>query len=134
MYRYLFCMNKPYFCQIFFLTDWHHKRLKNTIDLLLFYGFFYLHFGKCIVFKKIEEKKRRNRRWNQRFRYEFFKEGPGDRDTKKICLRVLSTWLVIYPMLENNATLRIGFTDLRKWNLVCSFFEIVFRKWYTCYE
>ena len=22
----------------FFLTDWRHKRLKNTIDLLLFYG------------------------------------------------------------------------------------------------
>ena len=30
-------MNKPYFCQNFFLTDWCHKRLKNTIDLLLFY-------------------------------------------------------------------------------------------------
>ena len=31
-------MNKPYFSRIFFLTDWRHKRLKNTIDLLLFYG------------------------------------------------------------------------------------------------
>ena len=30
-------MNKPYFCRNFFLTDWRHKRLKNTIDLLLFY-------------------------------------------------------------------------------------------------
>ena len=30
-------MNKPYFCWNFFLTDWRHKRLKNTIDLLLFY-------------------------------------------------------------------------------------------------
>ena len=35
-------MNKPYFCRIFFLTDWRHKRLKNKIDLLLFYrGHFY---------------------------------------------------------------------------------------------
>ena len=37
-------MNKPYFCRIFFLRDWRHKRLKNTIHLLLidsehFYGF-----------------------------------------------------------------------------------------------
>ena len=31
-------MNKPYFCLSFFLTDWRHKRLINTIDLLLFYG------------------------------------------------------------------------------------------------
>ena len=30
-------MNKPYFCRNFFLTDWLHKRLKNKIDLLLFY-------------------------------------------------------------------------------------------------
>ena len=31
-------MNKQYFCQNFFLTGWHQKHLKNTIDLLLFYG------------------------------------------------------------------------------------------------
>ena len=31
-------MNKPYFCRNFSLTDWRHKRIKNTIDLLLFYG------------------------------------------------------------------------------------------------
>ena len=31
-------MNKPYFCRNFFLTDLRHKRLKNTIDLLLFCG------------------------------------------------------------------------------------------------
>ena len=31
-------MNKPYFCRIFFLIGWRHKLLKNTIDLLLFYG------------------------------------------------------------------------------------------------
>ena len=31
-------MNKLYFCQTFFLTAWRHKRLKNTIDLSLFYG------------------------------------------------------------------------------------------------
>ena len=31
-------MNKPYFCRNFFLIDLCHKRLKNTIDLLLFYG------------------------------------------------------------------------------------------------
>ena len=30
-------MNKPYFYRNFFLIDWRHKRLKNTIDLLLFY-------------------------------------------------------------------------------------------------
>ena len=38
-------MNKPYFCRNFFLIDCRHERLKNTIDLLLFYwenfyGFF----------------------------------------------------------------------------------------------
>ena len=26
----------PYFCRNFFLTDWRHKRLKNTIDLCYF--------------------------------------------------------------------------------------------------
>ena len=31
-------MKKPYFCKKNFLTDWRHKRLKNKIDLLLFYG------------------------------------------------------------------------------------------------
>ena len=31
-------MNKPFFCRNCFLTDWRYKRLKNTIDLLLFYG------------------------------------------------------------------------------------------------
>ena len=31
-------MIKPYFCKKIFLADWRHKRLKNTIDLLLFYG------------------------------------------------------------------------------------------------
>ena len=30
-------MNKPDFCRNFFLKDWRHKRLKNKIDLLLFY-------------------------------------------------------------------------------------------------
>ena len=29
-------MNMPYFCRNFFLTDWRHKRLKNTIDLCYF--------------------------------------------------------------------------------------------------
>ena len=33
----LFCMNEPYFCRNFFFIDWCHKRLKNKIDLLLFY-------------------------------------------------------------------------------------------------
>ena len=31
-------MNKPYFCRYFFLIDWCHKHLENTIDLLLFYA------------------------------------------------------------------------------------------------
>ena len=43
-------------------------------------------------------------------------------------------WLVIYPTPGNNATLRISFTDSRKWNFVRSLFETVFGKWYTCYE
>ena len=32
-----FCKNKPYFCWYFFQRNLLHKRLKNTIDLLLFY-------------------------------------------------------------------------------------------------
>ena len=31
-------MNKPSFCWNFFLIDWRHKCLKNTIDIFLFYG------------------------------------------------------------------------------------------------
>ena len=45
---------------------WH---LPNTVDIS---------FKTHVVFKKIEEKKCRNRGWNQCFRSKFFKEGPGD--------------------------------------------------------
>ena len=38
-------MNKPYF-----LIDWRHKRLKNTIDLLLFYGEHFYGFSESEVF------------------------------------------------------------------------------------
>ena len=31
----MFCINKLYFCRNFFLIDWRHKRLKNTIDLIV---------------------------------------------------------------------------------------------------
>ena len=42
--------NKPYFCRNFFLADWCHKRLKNTIDLLLFLQKTLLWiFGKCTM-------------------------------------------------------------------------------------
>ena len=42
-------MSKPYFCQNFFLTDWRHKRLKNTIDLLLFYGEHFYEFSESVI-------------------------------------------------------------------------------------
>ena len=42
-------MNKSYFCQIFFLTDWRHKRLKNTIDLLLFYLEHFYGFSESVT-------------------------------------------------------------------------------------
>ena len=45
-------MNKPYFCRNFFLTDWRHKRLKNTTDLLLFYGEHFYGFSESEVEKK----------------------------------------------------------------------------------
>ena len=48
--------------------------------------------------------------------------------------RHVNVRLVIYPMPGNNETLRIDFTDLRKWNLVHSLFETVFWKRYTCYK
>ena len=37
-------MNKPYFCRNIFLIYWRHKRLKNTIDLLLFYEEYFCGF------------------------------------------------------------------------------------------
>ena len=39
-------MNKPHFCRNIFLTDWRHKCLKNTIDLLLFYGEYFYWFSE----------------------------------------------------------------------------------------
>ena len=42
-------MNKPDFCRIFFLTDWRHKRLKNTIDLLLFYSEHFYGFSESDI-------------------------------------------------------------------------------------
>ena len=41
-------MNKPYFSQFFFVTDLRHKRLKNTIDLLLFYGEHFYGFSESV--------------------------------------------------------------------------------------
>ena len=45
-------MNKPYFCRNCFLMDWRNKRLKNTIDLSLFYVEHFYGFSEC-VFKNI---------------------------------------------------------------------------------
>ena len=45
-------MNKPYYCRNFFLTDWRHKRLKNTIDLLLFYGEHFYGFSESDLRKR----------------------------------------------------------------------------------
>ena len=42
-------MNKSYFCRNFFLIDWSHKRLKNTIDLLLFYGEHFHGFSESVL-------------------------------------------------------------------------------------
>ena len=42
-------MNKPYLCRNFFLIDWRHKRLKNTIDLLLFYGEHFYGFSESVT-------------------------------------------------------------------------------------
>ena len=41
-------MNKPYFSQFFFVTDLRHKLLKNTIDLLLFYGEHFYGFSESV--------------------------------------------------------------------------------------
>ena len=51
----LYCMNKPYFCRIIFLTDWRHEGLKNTINRLLFYAeHFPWIFGKYHSFYILE--------------------------------------------------------------------------------
>ena len=42
-------MNKLYFCQKTFLTDWRHERLKNTIELLLFYGEYFYGFLESAI-------------------------------------------------------------------------------------
>ena len=41
-------MNKPYFRRNFFLTDWGYKRLKNKIDLLLFYRKHFYGFSESV--------------------------------------------------------------------------------------
>ena len=41
-------MNKPNFCRNFCLVDWRHKGLKNTTDLLLFYGKHFYGFSKSV--------------------------------------------------------------------------------------
>ena len=52
---------------------------------------------------------------------------------------VLKIWfllspLVVYLMSENKATLKNGFTDLRKRNFLRSFFELQYREWCTYYK
>ena len=46
MRRYLFCMNKPYFYRIIFLTDWRHKRLKNNRSTVILRRALLWIFGK----------------------------------------------------------------------------------------
>ena len=48
----MFCINKPYYCRDFFLTDWRHKCLKNTMDLLLFYGEYFYGFSESDLRKR----------------------------------------------------------------------------------
>ena len=40
----------------FFLINWHHKRIKNTIDLLLFYGEHFYGFLEIDLWKHREKK------------------------------------------------------------------------------
>ena len=42
-------MNKPYFCRNFFLIEWRHKRLKNIIDISLFYGELSYGFSESVL-------------------------------------------------------------------------------------
>ena len=46
-------MKKLYFCQIFFIIDWLHKHLKNTIDLLFYTSMDFLKMINENVWKKI---------------------------------------------------------------------------------
>ena len=46
-------MNKPYFYRIFFLRDWRHKRLKNTIDILLFHWEHFCGFSESGLVRSI---------------------------------------------------------------------------------
>ena len=39
--------------EIFFLINWRHKRLKNTIDLLLFYGEHFYGFSESEIIKHV---------------------------------------------------------------------------------
>ena len=55
IYMTFICMNKPYFYRNFFLIDWRHKRLKNTIDLLYFTENTLWIFGKWIVINGISK-------------------------------------------------------------------------------
>ena len=50
--RHLICINTSYFCQIFFLTGRHHKRLKNTTDLLLLYREHFYEFSESNLWKR----------------------------------------------------------------------------------
>ena len=49
-------MNKSCFCRNFFHRDWLHKRLKNTIDLLLFYGENFYGFSESDLRKRRKKK------------------------------------------------------------------------------
>ena len=45
-------MNKSYFCQNCFLMDWCHKHLKNTVDIMLFYGGYFYGFLEYDLWKR----------------------------------------------------------------------------------
>ena len=47
--------DNPYFCRFFFLKDWRHKRVKNTVDLLLLYGEHFYGFSKSDLWKLREK-------------------------------------------------------------------------------
>ena len=46
----------PYFCRNIFPIDWRHKRLKNTADLLIFYGEHFYGFSESDLWKRWKKK------------------------------------------------------------------------------
>ena len=90
----------PYFCRNFFLIDWRHKRLKNTADLLLFYGEHFYGFSESDLWKRRKKKHSLHNKHIYIYSHRHFEVlWSYFAHIVKVCFDFKKQWLCLYSSL-----------------------------------